>query len=86
MTADPYEIAWTGSAKQAMQRLPSKISLAAVEFVYGPIADNPHRVGKPLRFEFAGLHVARRGDYRIIYRITDVVTIVSIEHRSEAYR
>jgi mRNA-degrading endonuclease RelE of RelBE toxin-antitoxin system len=43
-------------------------------------------VGKALRFELDGLHAARRGDFRVIYRITDVVTIVAIEHRSDAYR
>lgn len=26
------------------------------------------------------------GGFRIIYRITDVVTIVAIEHRADAYR
>lgn len=33
-----------------------------------------------------GLHSARRGGFRITYRITDVVTIVAIEHRADAYR
>jgi mRNA-degrading endonuclease RelE of RelBE toxin-antitoxin system len=33
-----------------------------------------------------GLHSARRGDFRIIYRISDVVTIVAIDHRSDIYR
>ncbi|NLE98637.1 MAG: type II toxin-antitoxin system RelE/ParE family toxin, partial [Propionibacterium sp.] len=32
------------------------------------------------------LHAARRGAYRIIYRIDHVVTIVAIEHRADAYR
>jgi mRNA interferase RelE/StbE len=46
-------------------------------------------LGKPLRFELEGLHSARRGDYRIIYRIDHGrhrVEIVAIEHRSAAYR
>lgn len=29
-----------------------------------------------------GLHSARRGDFRIIYRISDVVTVVAIDHRA----
>jgi mRNA-degrading endonuclease RelE of RelBE toxin-antitoxin system len=36
-----------------------------------------------------GLHSARRGDYRVIYRIDDVqrrVDVLAIEHRSAAYR
>lgn len=81
-----YDIAWTPTAKRALQRLPEKVAAAAVEFVYGPLAANPHRVGKALRFELEGLHSARRGDYRIIYRIDDRVTITAIEHRADVYR
>jgi mRNA-degrading endonuclease RelE of RelBE toxin-antitoxin system len=35
------------------------------------------------------LHSARRGDYRVIYRIDDelrTVTVMAIEHRSDVYR
>ncbi len=67
--------------------LPEKVATAAIEFVYGPLADNPQRVGKPLRFELEGLHVARRGDYRVIYEIDDGVkrnVVHVIEHRVNA--
>lgn len=84
--AEPYAIAWTPTARRALQRLPEKVAAAAVEFIYGPLADNPQRVGKALRFELEGLHRARRGDYRIIYRIDEHVTIVAIEHRADVYR
>lgn len=52
----------------------------------GCLAENPQRVGKALRFELGGLHSARRGDFRIIYRIGGPVTIVAIEHRADGYR
>jgi mRNA-degrading endonuclease RelE of RelBE toxin-antitoxin system len=80
------DVAWTATSKRALTRLPEKVATAVVEFIYGPLADNPQRVGKPLRFELEGLHSARRGDFRIIYRITDRVTILAIEHRADAYR
>ncbi|WP_068396681.1 type II toxin-antitoxin system RelE family toxin [Kribbia dieselivorans] len=80
-----YDIAWAPTAKRALQRLPEKVATAAVEFIYGPLAENPHRVGKALRFELEGLHSARRGDYRIIYRIDDRVTITAIEHHADIY-
>lgn len=80
------EIAWSPTAKRALVRLPEKVAAAVVEFVYGPLAENPQRVGKALRFELEGLHSARRGDFRIIYRVGDQVTIVAIEHRADAYR
>ncbi len=84
--ADAYDIAWTPTAKRALQRLPEKVATAAIEFIYGPLASNPKRVAKALRLNLEGLHSARRGDYRIIYRIDTRVTITAIEHRADVYR
>lgn len=83
------EIAWTPTAKRGLLRLPEKVAAAVVEFVYGPLSENPRRVGKALRLELDGLHSARRGDYRVVYRIEpddSRVTILAIEHRSDVYR
>jgi mRNA interferase RelE/StbE len=83
------QVAWTATASRSLTVLPEKVATAAIEFVYGPLADNPQRVGKPLRFELEGLHVARRGDYRVIYEIDDGVkriVVHVIEHRVNAYR
>jgi len=82
----PYSITWTASAKRSLQRTPEKVATAAVEFIYGSLADNPRRVGKALRFELEGLHSARRGDYRIIYLNDKTIVVVAIEHRADAYR
>lgn len=86
MTDPGWQIAWTPTARRALTRLPEKIATAVVEFVYGALADNPHRVGKPLRNEFEGLHSARRGSFRVVYRITEVVTIMAVDHRADIYR
>lgn len=70
-------------------RLPEKVATAAVEFIYGSLAANPQRVGKPLQLELDGLHGTGRGDYRVIYRIKTEsrwVEIVAIEHRADVYR
>jgi mRNA-degrading endonuclease RelE of RelBE toxin-antitoxin system len=84
-----FVIAWTAASRRALSRLPEKVAAAVVEFLYGSLASNPHRVGNPLKLGLEGLHSARRGDYRVIYRIDDgprLVTVVAIEHRSDAYR
>lgn len=89
MSHGPFKIAWTASSRRALSKLPEKVGTAVVELCYGPLADNPARPGKPLRFELEGLHCARRGDYRVIYRIDlerHRVEIVAIDHRSDAYR
>jgi mRNA-degrading endonuclease RelE of RelBE toxin-antitoxin system len=84
-----FAIAWTAAARRALTRLPEKVATAVVEFVYGSLAASPHRVGKPLKLSLEGLHSARRGDYRVIYRIDGqrrLVTVIAIEHRSDIYR
>ena len=82
-------VTWTATATRALQRLPEKVATAAIEFIYGSLAENPQRVGKPLRFELEGLHSARRGDYRVVYEIDQTeatVTIIAIQHRADVYR
>jgi len=89
VTPDLYAIGWTAASRRALARLPEKIAAATVEFAYGSLAESPHRVGKPLRLGLEGLHSARRGDYRVIYRIDDdrrIVTIMAVEPRSDIYR
>jgi hypothetical protein len=45
VSAEPYAIAWTAPARHALTRLPEKVATAPVEFLYGSLAANPHRVG-----------------------------------------
>lgn len=89
MTSGDFEVAWTSTARRSLNRLPEKVATAIVEFVYGSLAANPPRVGRPLKLNLEGLHSARRGDYRVIYRIhTDQrsVDVIAVEHRADAYR
>lgn len=62
MSAGDYRIAWKSPARGSLSRLPEQVATAAVEFAYGSLGGNPHRVGKQLRLEMAGLHSARRGE------------------------
>jgi mRNA-degrading endonuclease RelE of RelBE toxin-antitoxin system len=84
-----YEIEITAEGLRHLDRLPEKVRHAALESIFGPIADNPNRLGKPLVGELEGLQSARRGDYRIIYEILEadqVVLIHRVQHRRDAYR
>lgn len=87
---DRYDLQLAASAARAVQKaLPEAVSAAVIEFMTGSLVTDPRRVGKPLRRELAGLYSARRGTFRIIYRIDDaehLVTVVRIEHRADAYR
>jgi len=87
--SDAYEVVFTRSARRALEiTLPESVAAAAFEFIVGPLASNPRRVGKPLREPLAPLYSARRGEYRVLYRIEDerlVIEVVTIEHRRDAY-
>jgi mRNA interferase RelE/StbE len=69
--------------------LPVAVAAAVTEFLTGPLLDNPHRVGKPLTRELASYHSARRGAYRVVYRIDEpahAAHVVRIDHRADVYR
>lgn len=85
-----HEIRVSRAAASALaEELPGPVAAAAWEFICGDLAEQPWRVGKPLRYELEGLHSARRGAYRILYRIRPeirVVEILRIAHRGDVYR
>ncbi len=85
-----YRIELTKAAKDALTyRLPESVAVACWEFIRGPLAENPYRVGKPLRGQLAGRHSARRGEFRVIYQIFEervVVRVIHIAHRRDIYR
>lgn len=85
----PYEVAITATAARDLDRMPEKIATACVEFIFGPLADRPQRLGTPLRADLEGLRSARRGDYRVIYALDEVshrIQIIHIDRRSDVYR
>lgn len=90
MTQAPYELVVTPPAVRAIRSgLPEPVAAAVVEFLTGALVENPHRVGKQLRGELAGIRSARRGTYRILYRINEdarEVVVLRVEHRGDAYR
>ena len=84
-----YSLRLSRSARKALaETLPERVAAAVWQFINGPLLDNPHRVGKRLRFELEGYHSARRGQYCVVYRIDDgevLVDVITISHRSDAY-
>lgn len=85
-----YTLVVTPLARRALTTsLPESVAAAAIEFITHTLIGNPHRVGKPLQFELEGVWSARRGTYRVLYRINEharEVVILRIEHRRDAYR
>jgi len=84
-----YSVVLRPAAARALQRMPEKISTACWEFIHGPLAENPHRVGKALLEPLAPQYSTRRGEYRVLYLIEDeqvTVIITFVTHRADAYR
>ncbi|MGC5032570.1 type II toxin-antitoxin system RelE family toxin [Micromonospora sp. DT229] len=86
----PYTVMFSRQARRNLHEdLPLEVAVAATETIQHAISVNPYRAGKPLDEPFDGFHSARRGTYRVIYRINEakrVVEIHSIRHRRDAYR
>jgi mRNA interferase RelE/StbE len=86
----PYRIVLSPGARRALTNtLHAGAAFAAWEFITSALARNPRKVGAPIRKPFEGLWRARRGEYRVRYRIDDTnrtVIIVDIDHRRDAYR
>jgi mRNA-degrading endonuclease RelE of RelBE toxin-antitoxin system len=88
MTAG-WQLIVARTARRAIDRLPTRVAIAVLDFLLGPLLENPERVGKPLRGELTGLHSARVGTYRVVYEINhdnQIVQIVYIDHRADVYR
>jgi mRNA-degrading endonuclease RelE of RelBE toxin-antitoxin system len=85
-----YRLIITPTARrQLAQHLPEAVAFAAHEFIVRALLENPQRVGKRLQAALDDRHSARRGTYRVIYRIDDEqrsVTALDIAHRRDAYR
>jgi mRNA interferase RelE/StbE len=84
-----YDIRFQPPARRAIsERLPESVAAAVLEFCEAALAVNPQRVGKPLFGPLAGCHGARRGTYRIVYRIDEAartVHVLDVDHRSDIY-
>jgi mRNA interferase RelE/StbE len=91
-TEDPgeYELVLTPPARRALTgKLPEPVATAVIEFLTTALIRQPYQVGKPLRDDLAGVWSARRGTYRVLYRIRDdlhEVIILRVEHRRDVYR
>lgn len=84
-----WAVGLSAAAVRTLDQLPPRVVPAIIVFLYGPLADNPQRVGKPLRDDFAGTYSAHRGPYRVLYEIHESnhsVTVTRVAHRANAYR
>lgn len=90
---ETYRLSLAPAARRALTEgppagLPMAVAAAVGEFITGALLQRPNVVGKPLTNELAAYHSARRGAYRVVYRIDDnahTVHVVRIDHRADVY-
>lgn len=89
-SAGRFDVRVQPAARRALaERLPEAVAAAVLEFLDGPLAESLLRAGKPLVGPFSGCLGARRGTYRVIYRVDlgrRTVQVLDIDHRSTMYR
>jgi mRNA-degrading endonuclease RelE of RelBE toxin-antitoxin system len=76
------------SARRDLYRLNIRAASAVLQAIEH-LADASKRMGKPLQLQLLGLWSARRGPYRIVYRLLErdrLIQIVTIDHRADVYR
>jgi mRNA interferase RelE/StbE len=84
-----YQVVMSPTAARQLQgRLPEAVAWACYEFIRGPLAEEPYRVGGPLRAPYDGHWRARRGEYRVRYMIDEdnkAIHVLDIDHRRDIY-
>ena len=86
----PYELVLTPPARRALaEQLPEPVAVAVIHFLTTALVEETRRAGEPLRGDLAGVWSARRGTYRVLYRVVDgprEVVVLRIDHRRDVYR
>jgi mRNA-degrading endonuclease RelE of RelBE toxin-antitoxin system len=89
VTPSKWEVIVAPAAERSLARLREKVAAAVVEFMLGPLLEDPTRLGHRLRGELEGLWAARRGPYWVVCEVdarAKEVRVLRIDHRSDIYR
>lgn len=89
MESPSYTVKFSPAARRRLAKLPESAAAALIEHLIGPVANNPHRLGKPLEAPLNGTWSTRRGEYRALYTIDEsehMITVIVVDHRRDVYR
>ena len=79
------QIAYTHEFRRGIKKVRDKAMQKKVKKIIEKIIDNPD-VGKPLRYELAGLRSVRVPPFRILYELSgDRLIFHTFEHRDTVY-
>jgi mRNA interferase RelE/StbE len=86
-----WKLSFLPRARRRLDKLAERDRVRILTFLYERIAvaENPRRVGEPLKGSLEGLWRYRVGDFRIVVRIDDdrvTVLVVDVGNRREIYK
>jgi mRNA interferase RelE/StbE len=86
-----WQISFLPRARRRFDKLAQRDRVRILTFLNErvAIAENPRRIGEPLKGSLEGLWRYRVGDFRIVVRIEDdrvMVLVVDVGNRREVYR
>lgn len=87
--SEPWRLVLTGAARRDLNSVSPGRAVFPILETLNAIAANPQRMGKALGFQHEGSYVARRGPFRVIYKLDEsrrLVQVTAIGHRSHVYR
>lgn len=73
-----YEVRISPAARAGLEVLPGRIAAAAINYIRTHLRRDPERAGVEMRATLKGTFVARRGQYRIVYRIDEPAGCIDI--------
>lgn len=84
-----YKVVWKSEAEQGLEKIDFTIARRIKEKVENYLAQDPIKLGKPLKHEWQGFYRYRAfGDYRVIYEVKQteiLIIVVEVGHRREIY-
>lgn len=83
-----YKVIYLDSVEGDLKKLDKSTVKKILTRIETYLAQDPKRIGKPLKGEFQGYWRYRWGDHRVIYRIAQeeiLILILRIGHRKEVY-
>ena len=84
-----YKVRWHEDVWKDFRDFDKEVVRKVIDRVTKYLAQDPLKLGKPLKENLAGLLRYRFGDYRIMYIVDipgEMITILKVRHRKDVYR
>jgi mRNA interferase RelE/StbE len=83
-----YRVAYLDSVEDDLKKLDKSAIKKILKRIETYLAQDPKELGKPLKGDFQGYWRYRWGNYRVIYKISELeilIIVLRISHRKDVY-